>query len=69
MTGPGSGFFDDLSMSPATLQRARDAAAKLVDAMQPGDRLAVIVESRSERVDRTPSKQDSTSCENSEGIS
>jgi VWFA-related protein len=44
---------DDASMSIGTLRRARDAAAKQIAAMQPGDRIAVITTSCSMREDFT----------------
>jgi VWFA-related protein len=45
---------DDASMATiATLQQVRDAAAKQIEAMQPGDRIAVITTSCSTREDFT----------------
>jgi VWFA-related protein len=45
-------FFDDLSMGPV-LQRVREAAAKQIDSMQPGDRIALVTSSCTTMLDFT----------------
>jgi VWFA-related protein len=47
-------FFDDLSMGPTgVLQRVREAAAKQIDAMQPGDRISLLTSSCTTMLDFT----------------